>query len=361
MSRDKLAETEEAWFNDDFGDAGHHDPHDPRTRSSAIDGRTRTQLAVLAAAAVVTFVAGLALGAFSGHASPDPAPTPAAVPATPTPAQQAALDAAAQWSGTTLLAEDALSLSLDDLLAERRIDAAPVPVAVDADPTSDVGAPGEDPPAEEKTEPVIAKAAAEKATVAKTPVEQTPVARAPAEKRPVVAKAPVEKAPVEKAPVEKAPVEKAPAPVEKAPVEKVPVEKAPGEKAPVEATAPPSADAKDAAATALADAKGKAASRDWKGAVAAYSAALAATPGDAKALVGRGQAYFELKQTDLAAKDLEAVLARNPTHATALLTLGSIAQDQGKKAAARDYYERYLKRYPNGRRAAEVRALLDGM
>lgn len=338
MSRDKQVETEEAWFNDEFGGAAHQEARDPRTPSAKIDGRTRMQLAVLGAVMVVTFVAGLALGAFSSHASPEPAKAPAAVPATPTPAQRAALDAAAQWSGTTLLAEDALLLSLDDLLTERRIDVAPVPVAADADPTADVGTPPEDPGADEKAAPVIAKA----------PTAKTPVARAPAERTPVV-RTPVEKAPVEKAPVEKAPIEKAP------------VEKAPVEKAPVEAIAPPSADAKGTAATALADAAGKAASKDWKGAVAAYTTALAATPGDAKALVGRGQAYFELKQTDLASKDLEAVLARNPTHATALLTLGSIAQDRGKKAAARDYYERYLKRYPNGRRAAEVRALLDGM
>ena len=343
MSRDKQVETEEAWFNDEFGGAAQREARDPRTPSAKIDGRTRTQLAVLGAVMVVTFVAGLALGAFSSHASPEPAKAPAAVPATPTPAQRAALDAAAQWSGTALLAEDALLLSLDDLLTERRIDVAPVPVAADTDPTADVGTAPEDPGADEKTAPVIAKA----------PTEKTPVARPPAERTPVV-RTPVEKSPVEKAPVEKAPIEKAP-------VEKAPVEKAPVEKAPVEAIAPPSADAKSTAATALADAAGKAASKDWKGAVAAYTTALAATPGDAKALVGRGQAYFELKQTDLASKDLEAVLARNPTHATALLTLGSIAQDRGKKAAARDYYERYLKRYPNGRRAAEVRALLDGM
>ena len=358
MSRDKQVETEDAWFNDEFGGAARHEARDPRTPSAKIDGRTRTQLAVLGAVMVVTFVAGLALGAFSSHASPEPAKTPAAVPATPTPAQRAALDAAAQWSGTTLLAEDALLLSLDDLLTERRIDVAPVPVAADADPTADVGTPPEDPEADELAAPVIAKAPTEKTPVARPPAERTPVVRTPVEKSPVE-KAPVEKAPVEKAPVEKAPVEKAP--VEKAPVEKAPVEKAPVEKAPVEAIAPPFADAKDTAATALADATAKAASKDWKGAVAAYTTALAATPGDAKALVGRGQAYFELKQTDLASKDLEAVLARNPTHATALLTLGSIAQDRGKKAAARDYYERYLKRYPNGRRAAEVRALLDGM
>jgi len=53
------------------------------------------------------------------------------------------------------------------------------------------------------------------------------------------------------------------------------------------------------------------------------------------------------------------VLAQSPTHASALLTLGSIAQERGQKAKAREYYERYLKRYPNGRRAAEIRALLN--
>ncbi|TNF33444.1 MAG: tetratricopeptide repeat protein [Deltaproteobacteria bacterium] len=323
MSRDKLGETEEAWFNDEFGGAPSRPPARVAT-ARAIDQQTRTQLLVLGALVVLTFVVGLALGAFSSHATPEPV-APAPQKAEATTEQRAALETADQWAGTRLLSEDALLVALGGLLEERRADVAPLP--------TDVPEPGEAP------EDVAKNGGAPSAA-------STPTAR----KVPRPDKAPVEKAPVEKAPVEKAPTD--PAPPEKAPAETPPTEQAPE---PVAVTA----SAKEKAAAAIAEGKAKTKSGDWKGAVAAYTDALAASPGDLTALAGRGRASFELKQTDLAKQDLEAVLKQNPTHATALLTLGSIAQDQGQKAAARDYYERYLRRYPNGRRAAEVREVLD--
>jgi tetratricopeptide (TPR) repeat protein len=126
---------------------------------------------------------------------------------------------------------------------------------------------------------------------------------------------------------------------------------------------PKEARAEPAAAAATADgavAQGKQhlGKADWGKAVAAFSEALALEPGNLKALAGRGQALFELKKTGEAVKDLQAVLAASPNHPQALLILGTVAQEQGRKTDARDYYQRYLRRYPSGRRAWTLRRYL---
>ena len=387
MGREKLAEDEQAWFDEGAAPRParptHRGPR-PLRGLGALDRRTRRQLAVVGALFGATLVAGAALGAFSGPTPPSPAP---ALAPSLSDAQREALAAAEQWDGTALLSDDALFVALDELAAERRADLAPLPtddapaLAAVPDAAAPV-APSEPPPAAAPRAAVPTPAPVPTTPKAATPRDAPATAEAPrAPAVPSAAKAPdapKDAPPIKTAPRAEGPIATAPSAPKQAPPATAAAPRAeapPAREAPVAAAPPAPKDVTPPASTApaappasgadpgqaLAEAKDKAAKGDWKGAVSAYGAALAAAPGDAKALAGRGQAHYELRQLDLAARDFEAVLAQNPTHAAALLTLGSIAQDQGKKAQARSYYERYLKRYPSGRRAAEVQALLDAL
>lgn len=110
---------------------------------------------------------------------------------------------------------------------------------------------------------------------------------------------------------------------------------------------------------ALVDGKKHLDARRWAEAKAAFEKALAAAPGNTRALFGRGRALFELRQTTAAMKDFEAVLAAEPSHPNALLMAGSAAQELGRKDDARRFYERYLAAWPTGRRASEIKLLLE--
>jgi len=110
---------------------------------------------------------------------------------------------------------------------------------------------------------------------------------------------------------------------------------------------------------ALIDGKKHLDARRWADAKQAYERALAAAPGNTKALFGRGRASFELRQTAAAMKDFEAVLAVEPSHPNALLMAGSVSQELGRKDDAKRFYERYLDAWPTGRRAAEIKGLLE--
>ena len=62
-----------------------------------------------------------------------------------------------------------------------------------------------------------------------------------------------------------------------------------------------------------------------------------------------------------ALKDIKGVLEAEPKNPTALLLAGSISQELGQKDQARAYYQRYLDAWPSGRKASEVKALLERM
>ncbi len=110
---------------------------------------------------------------------------------------------------------------------------------------------------------------------------------------------------------------------------------------------------------ALADAKAHLDAGRWGDAKSGYEKALALSPGNTRALLGRGRAYLELKQVQPAIKDIKAVLEAEPRNPTALLLAGSISQELGQKDQARGFYQRYLDAWPSGRKAAEVKALLE--
>jgi len=97
----------------------------------------------------------------------------------------------------------------------------------------------------------------------------------------------------------------------------------------------------------------------WNEARAAYERVLKAAPGNPRALLGRGRALLELRQVQPALKDLKAVLETEPRNPTALLLAGTISQELGQREQARGYYQRYLDAWPSGRKAAEVKALLE--
>lgn len=110
---------------------------------------------------------------------------------------------------------------------------------------------------------------------------------------------------------------------------------------------------------ALADAKAHLDGGRWAEAKAGYEKVLALSAGNTRALLGRGRALLELRQVQPALKDIKAVLDVEPRNPTALLLAGSISQELGQKDQARGFYQRYLDAWPSGRKAAEVKALLE--
>jgi TolA-binding protein len=110
---------------------------------------------------------------------------------------------------------------------------------------------------------------------------------------------------------------------------------------------------------ALAEAKVHLTAGRWSEARASYDKVLKLAPGHPRALLGRGRALLEQRQVKPALKDIKAVIDLEPKNPTALLLAGSISQELGQKAEARGYYQRYLDAWPSGRKATEVRALLE--
>lgn len=186
------------------------------------------------------------------------------------------------------------------------------------------------------------------------------IAAAEPEKPPVVAEPekPVEVPPEPEKPVEIAPEPAKPTkPIRPTEAHNRPVEK-PEVVKPVE-PAQPEPVPTSTIEQALLDGKKHLDARRWAEAKAAFERALAAAPGNTRALFGRGRALFELRQTTAAMKDFEAVLAAEPSHPNALLMAGSAAQELGRKDDARKFYERYLEAWPTGRRASEIKLLLE--
>ncbi len=97
----------------------------------------------------------------------------------------------------------------------------------------------------------------------------------------------------------------------------------------------------------------------WADAKAAYDRVLAQQPGSVSALYGRGSALYQLRQSAAALADMEAVLAIQPKHPTALRLAGAISQAAGNTDAARKYYSRYVEAWPAGPKAAEIRLILE--
>lgn len=208
------------------------------------------------------------------------------------------------------------------------------------------------PPAREVAAEVAAPADEPRPEAPELVVEAPPVAPEP-EPVAVVEVAPTPNEPP-RTPRVRPPTEAALRPVE-APAEPVrpPEPVKPPEPEPAEATP------KSSIEQALLDGRGHLDARRWAEARQAFERALAGSPGNTKALFGRGRALFEMRQTSAAMKDFEAVLAAEPSHPNALLMAGSVSQELGRKDDARRFYQRYLDAWPTGRRAAEIKGLLE--
>jgi tetratricopeptide (TPR) repeat protein len=97
------------------------------------------------------------------------------------------------------------------------------------------------------------------------------------------------------------------------------------------------ADAPKARAKAMMDAG------DFKGAVEAYTQALAAAPDDAELLRERGRARNRLKDYKAAIADFDAALQRNPKDAQAFNLRGNAKKGDGESKAALADFERAIK------------------
>jgi CheY-like chemotaxis protein/Flp pilus assembly protein TadD len=86
--------------------------------------------------------------------------------------------------------------------------------------------------------------------------------------------------------------------------------------------------------------------------------ALALNPSGVEALVLLGQAYLDKEQGKKAVSYVDRALALNPRNPDAYLVKGTAEQMLGDKAAAKAAYGEYLKLAPQGKNAAELRAIL---
>ena len=100
---------------------------------------------------------------------------------------------------------------------------------------------------------------------------------------------------------------------------------------------------------------------NYKGAVAAFNEALVIDDASEKAHLGVGIAYFDSEQNQLALKHLQRAIELSPRNAQALVSLGNVYQAMGNAAKAREAYEKYLQVDPNGKFAADVRIILQGL
>ena len=84
--------------------------------------------------------------------------------------------------------------------------------------------------------------------------------------------------------------------------------------------------------------------RRFDDALAAYDQALAhGLSGPEEAHLNRGVIYADdLRRPDLAERELAAALALNPRYVPALLNLGNLHEDRGRRAEAREAYQRVL-------------------
>jgi Flp pilus assembly protein TadD len=98
---------------------------------------------------------------------------------------------------------------------------------------------------------------------------------------------------------------------------------------------------------------------DYIGSVAEYRRALGARP-SAQAFVGLARSLYDANPRNAgeALRALDSAVKLDPRHAQAYLLQGVIHQDEGRKAQARQAYERFLQLQPTGPQAADVRQIL---
>ncbi|MFT3914422.1 MAG: response regulator [Anaeromyxobacteraceae bacterium] len=92
-------------------------------------------------------------------------------------------------------------------------------------------------------------------------------------------------------------------------------------------------------------------------AIADYKRALAVKP-TAAARTGLARALYDANRTDEAVREAKVALDEDPRYAPAWLMLGELNQAQGKKAAAKTAYEKFLALSPKGEQARAVREIL---
>jgi len=193
-----------------------------------------------------------------------------------------------------------------------------------------------------KPSPAAVVAQAEPTPAAPTPAEPLPapaaVMAAPA---PVPSETPTQGAPPAtepaKAPAPADPVEAAPAPEAAPPVAKAPAEGA--------------GEAVSRCHRAMTD-------RRNKEILAACAEAFAAEPGAADIAVALARAELDRGRTGLALTWAKQAVAVNPEIAESYVIIGEAEQAGGHKKAAKEAYQHYLRLAPNGRYAADLRAVV---
>ena len=90
-----------------------------------------------------------------------------------------------------------------------------------------------------------------------------------------------------------------------------------------------------------------------------FNIALELAPQNIDALIFRGAAYRLLDTPELARVDLETVLARKPDQPDALVEMGAVALQEGKRDAARQYWLHAIRVAPKAASADAARRWLE--
>ena len=97
----------------------------------------------------------------------------------------------------------------------------------------------------------------------------------------------------------------------------------------------------------------------YEEAIKAYRAILQRNSRNVAALVGLGNAYYDIRKTKDALAQFQKAARVSPKSADALVGMGMCYQDLGKPAEARKVYERFLAAAPKHRMARDVRRVLE--
>lgn len=92
-----------------------------------------------------------------------------------------------------------------------------------------------------------------------------------------------------------------------------------------------------------------------------FYAALKADPDNAKALAGLAQVYLDKEDFKRARGFAWRALKQDPSTSRAHLVLGTVAQIEGDNAKAKSAYQRFLKYESTGKRADEIRQILQSL
>jgi tetratricopeptide (TPR) repeat protein len=101
--------------------------------------------------------------------------------------------------------------------------------------------------------------------------------------------------------------------------------------------------------------------RKYREAAEKFERALALAGGNSTVLLAYAQSLMELDRGADALRAAEKCAALDPNNARAWLIIGSVKQDKGDSAGAKEAYVRYIKLAPTDKYAEDVRRVIENI